>query len=141
MEEIKRRCNTMIDLSKFTSNKKILSNLVTQDKDRLIINLLCSVHSLSNIFFLGLLVMKISNYIHELFFFPSQGIVFVVIFHRDVTWLWPQYFHNKLLLVLLQFKSTIEITFIPLPIITRNNLSHEICYENIMDIPFLITKC
>ena len=53
MEEIKRRCNTMIDLSKFTSNKKILNNLVARDKDRLIINLLCSVHSLSNIFFFG----------------------------------------------------------------------------------------
>ena len=28
IEDIKRRCNPIVDLSKFTSNKKILSNVV-----------------------------------------------------------------------------------------------------------------
>ena len=31
MEDIKRKCNPMVDLSKFTSNKKILNKIVTQN--------------------------------------------------------------------------------------------------------------
>ena len=30
-EDIRRKCNPMVDLSKFTSNKKILSNVVILD--------------------------------------------------------------------------------------------------------------
>ena len=29
MKDIRRKCNSMVDLSKFTSNKKILSNVIT----------------------------------------------------------------------------------------------------------------
>ena len=31
MDDIRRRCNPMVDLSKFTSNKKILSKFVDLD--------------------------------------------------------------------------------------------------------------
>ena len=31
MEDIRRRCNLIVDLSKFTSNKKILSKVIAFD--------------------------------------------------------------------------------------------------------------
>ena len=33
MEDVRRRCNPMVDLSKFTSNKKILSKVTVRAKN------------------------------------------------------------------------------------------------------------
>ena len=50
MKDIRRKNNQMVDLSKFTSNKKILNNTATN-----FVTKLCTLFSSSTFFFFGLM--------------------------------------------------------------------------------------